>query len=91
MSRADDPNADSAFDPNALVQALADARYGHLQRRLCTAEEPMALADKDRFRWGHPDAVSQGPFFNLERFLCPHCTLMFTCVPAPLGQGQARH
>lgn len=66
-----------------LVQALTELRYGHLERRVCTAELPMAAADKDRYRWGHPDAVSEGAFFNLERFRCPNCGLTFTCLPDP--------
>ena len=70
-------------DPNDLIQALNDAQYGHLMRRLCTAEAPMAMADKDRYRWSHPDAKVLGPFFNLVRCECPHCGLNFTCLPPP--------
>lgn len=41
----------------------------------------MPQADKDRYRWSHPDAEVLGPFFNLTRARCPHCGLAFTYIP----------
>lgn len=66
---------------NALVQALADVQYGHMERRICTAASPMAMADRDTYRWGHPDAKQVGTYFNLITCACPHCGLRFNCVP----------
>lgn len=64
-----------------VVRALTERRYGHLERRTCTAEAPMQEADKDKYRWGHPDAVQTGTFFNLNTYTCPHCGLSFNAQP----------
>ena len=69
------------IDASALVRDLTEARFGALERRFCTALSPMQPADKDRYRWGHPDAVILKPFFNLVLCECPHCKLAFTCLP----------
>lgn len=76
----------ASLDPNDIIRAMAEARYGHLPRRVCTADSPMAQADKDAYRWGHPDARELGPFLNLVRCACPHCGLEFTCLPRPAGE-----
>lgn len=70
-----------SLDPNDIVRAMAQMQFGHLERRVCTAEAPMQATDKDRYRWGHPDAKTLGPFFNLIKCECPHCGLVFTCLP----------
>ncbi len=67
----------------AFALALSEARYGHLPERVCDAASPMPMAEKDACRWHHPDAVEDGPFFNLVRCTCPHCGLSFTCLPRP--------
>ena len=54
-----------------------------LERRYCTAEEPMPEADKDKYLWGHGDAKEVGPFFNLTLYECPNCKLSFTAVKQP--------
>lgn len=48
-----------------------------LDPRACTAEEPMPIADKDRYFWIHGDAVDVGPFFNMRLYTCPHCGRTF--------------
>lgn len=68
-------------DLNWLVRQIANDRYGHLERRVCTGDSPMVMEDKDRFRWGHPDAVEVQPFLNLVICRCPHCGLTFSCLP----------
>lgn len=73
----------------ALIQRWLDAAaalaYGHLERRVCTAAAPMPLADKDQYRWSHPDAVEQdlgnNPFCNAVPYECPHCKLFFMAKP----------
>lgn len=69
------------MNPNDIARAVRDLRYGHLPRRTCTRDAPMPQADKDRYRWSHPDAEVLGPFFNLTRARCPHCGLAFTYIP----------
>ena len=54
-----------------------------LERRYCTAEAPMPREDKDKYQWGHGDAVDIGPFFNLRLYECPHCRLTFHALPRP--------
>lgn len=66
---------------NDVVRELVEIRFGHLPHRTCTAESPMRLEDKDKYRWHHPDAIEDGPFFNLVKCTCPHCELIFTCLP----------
>lgn len=66
---------------NDLAVALYREKYGNLERRICTAEAPMAEADKDKYRWSHPNAIYREPFFNLALYECPHCKLMFHAVP----------
>jgi hypothetical protein len=56
-----------------------------LERRYCSADSPMAMADKDRFQWGHPDAAAVKPFFNLVIYRCPHCNLYFHAPARPEG------
>jgi len=68
-------------NPDALVRALHVVMQGHLQRRYCEADAPMDWADKDKFMWGHPDAVQVGTFLNLSTYKCPHCNLTFNCLP----------
>jgi hypothetical protein len=54
-----------------------------LERRYCEAGSPMPMADKDRYQWGHGDAVFVEPFFNLGLYKCPHCGLTFhAAIPA---------
>jgi hypothetical protein len=54
-----------------------------LPRRYCEAASPMPEADKDRYQWGHGDAVFVEPFFNLGLYKCPHCGLTFhAAMPA---------
>lgn len=48
-----------------------------LSRRWCTADSPMAPADRDSYQWGHPDAVDVAPLYNLMIYTCPHCGLTF--------------
>lgn len=52
-----------------------------LPRRHCTASEPMKMADKDSYQWGHPDATYVSDFFNLAIFQCPNCGLTFHAPP----------
>lgn len=52
-----------------------------LERRYCTAEAPMPMADKDKYQWGHADAVDVGAFFNLRLYTCPHCKFTFHAPP----------
>ena len=73
--------ATNPFNPNDLVRDIVETRYGGLERRVCTADAPMQAVDKDRYRWGHPDAVEVQPYFNLVLCHCPHCDLSFTCLP----------
>jgi hypothetical protein len=61
-----------------------------LERRECTADAPMPIADKDKAFWIHHDAVDVGGFFNLSLFTCPHCNLTFHALPRP-DPGQAQH
>jgi hypothetical protein len=72
------------LDPNDIVAILNELQFGHLQRRVCTEDSPMAMADKDRYRWTHPDALELGPYLNLVKCECPHCGLAFTCLPRPV-------
>lgn len=65
----------------AYVRGLHKARYGHLEHRFCSKVAPMPDADRDRFRWHHPDAVMLGPLLNLVECRCPNCGLKFTCFP----------
>ena len=55
--------------------------YTPLPRRTCTADEPMRHEDRDRYQWGHPDAVEVMPFFNLVVYTCPHCKHTFHAEP----------
>jgi hypothetical protein len=64
-----------------LVRDMAEARYGHMERRVCTAEHPMKPEERTLYRWGHPDAVPIEPFFNLYIYECPHCKLAFHSYP----------
>lgn len=48
-----------------------------LPRRYCTADSPMAQADRDAYQWGHPDATAVAPWYNLTIYLCPHCGITF--------------
>jgi len=64
-----------------LVRSLNDLQFGHLEHRNCTAESPMPEADKDKYRWHHPEAKEGMPFFNLVVCTCPHCGLSFSCLP----------
>jgi hypothetical protein len=48
-----------------------------LPRRYCVKDSPMPMADKDKYQWGHPDAVDVGPFLNLRLYRCPYCDLTF--------------
>lgn len=48
-----------------------------LPRRYCEAGNPMPMADKDKYQWGHPDAVEVAPLYNLMIYRCPHCGLHF--------------
>ncbi len=66
---------------DTIVRMFTAMKYGHLERRCCTAGSPMAEADKDKFMWGHPDAKAIEPFFNLVRYECPHCKLSFNASP----------
>lgn len=54
-----------------------------LPRRYCEAGAPMPMADRNRYQWGHPDAVEVRPFFNLVIYRCPHCQLEFHAAPRP--------
>lgn len=54
-----------------------------LERRYCEAAAPMPPEDKDRYLWGHGDAVAVRPFFNLVLYTCPHCQHTFTALPRP--------
>jgi len=69
------------IEPDALARALHNAMHGHLERRYCTADEPMPPEDVKRYMWGHPDAVQVGTFLNLVTHTCPHCKLTFNCLP----------
>jgi hypothetical protein len=74
------------IDPDYLVRLIRQAQYGHLQHRFCTVDAPMPMADKDRYRWSHPDAdvIGQVPAANrLDLCRCPHCGLTFTSFPRP--------
>jgi len=73
-------------DLDTLMRLLNEGMYGHLQRRTCTADAPMAEADKDRYRWSHPDAefLGMAPTANpVEICRCPHCDLTFNTFPRP--------
>jgi hypothetical protein len=73
-------------DPDQVARQAHQALYGHLERRMCTAEAPMPMADKDRYRWSHPDAEVTGraPAINrVDLCRCPHCGLSFTSFPRP--------
>lgn len=73
---------DSAhFFAASLAEAMGQARYAHLERRTCSADAPMDHADKDTYRWSHPDATAIEPYFNLMLYECPHCQLCFTALP----------
>lgn len=69
------------MDPNDVIRVIHKAKHGHLERRYCTAEAPMPLTDKDKYMWGHPDAVVLAPYFNLVLYQCPHCQLTFKALP----------
>ena len=72
------------MDGDYLARYFNDLLYGHLERRVCTREAPMPEEDKDRYRWGHPDAVVLGrvPVANsVIACRCPHCGLTFTTFP----------
>jgi len=75
-----------SLDPDYLVRWLREQLYGHLERRLCTADSPMASIDVENYRWSHPDAtvIRRLPAANVV-FLChcPHCGLTFPTLPAP--------
>jgi hypothetical protein len=63
-----------------IVEDLTRLKYGHLEIRICTAESPMPMEDKDKYRWNHPDAVKLRNFFNLILRECPNCGLTYTCL-----------
>lgn len=65
-----------------IAVALGRAKYAHLERRVCTKDAPMPMEDKDKYRWGHPDATFVQAFFNLHTYQCPHCQLMFNVAPS---------
>ena len=58
-----------------------------LARRYCEIRSPMPIADKDKYQWGHPDAVEMAPFFNLMVYECPHCKHVFHAEKRPGGTG----
>lgn len=66
---------------DALIAHMHQQRYGHMERRFCTADAPMPMEQKDVFRWSHPDAQPVRPFFNLMIYECPHCKLTFHALP----------
>lgn len=69
-------------DPDYLARLVHKAIHAHLERRYCSAEAPMAMADKDSYSWGHPDSeVLESGLGGLVRCRCPHCGLEFTCFP----------
>jgi hypothetical protein len=73
-------------DPDLIARVLHQRLYGHQERRYCTAEAPMPECDKDRYRWGHPDAevIDRLPTANhVDLCRCPHCGLTFTSFPRP--------
>lgn len=75
-----------SMDPDYFTRMLNQQMYGHLERRMCTAEAPMPEADKDRYRWSHPDArvIGRLPTANsVDLCRCPHCGLSFTSFPRP--------
>jgi hypothetical protein len=75
------------FDPDSFARAMHERLHGHQERRVCTADAPMPEADKDRYRWSHPDAeVGErvSIFANVVNLCkCPHCGLTFTSFPRP--------
>lgn len=86
----------SELSTEALARLLHQLRFGHLERRECSAAAPMPEADKDRFMWGHPDASETDRFLagnELIVYHCPHCGLNFTafpprsCVSSPTKNG----
>jgi hypothetical protein len=75
-----------SIDPDYLVRLLAQMQYGHLEFRVCRPDAPMAMEQKDDFRWYHPDAVEVGEIVVANRLIvchCPHCDFRFTCLPRP--------
>jgi len=73
-------------DHDYIARAIHQHLYGHLERRVCTADAPMPEVDKDRYRWSHPDArvIGRPPTANVvEVCCCPHCMLTFTSFPRP--------
>ncbi len=46
---------------------------------ICSKEQPMAMEDRQKYYWSHPDATFLRPFFNLGLYQCPHCNLTFHC------------
>jgi len=69
-------------DPlNDILRHFSDLQYGHLEHRTCTEASPMPAADRDIYRWHHPDANELGPFFNLVLCECPHCNFIFASFP----------
>ncbi len=73
--------ADEKLIADQLIRMLHAAKYGGMVRKICTEAEPMPMAEKDQFRWSHPDGKVIKPFFNLVLCECPHCKLVFTCLP----------
>lgn len=73
-------------DPDLVARGIHQRLYGHMERRVCSAEAPMPLADMGLYRWSHPDAVVLGrvPARNaVDLCECPHCGLQFTSFPRP--------
>ena len=63
------------IDPDYIARLIHQQRYGHMERRVCTAGAPMPEADKNRYRWSHPDAIEtdqQVPTVN--KVVVCHCT-----------------
>ena len=75
-------------DPDYLARLINEQMYAHMERRFCEAGAPMPEADKDRYRWSHPDAVvlddPTPPLAHaVDVVRCPHCGLTFMTFPRP--------
>jgi hypothetical protein len=57
--------------------------YTPLPPRVCSADAPMPVEDRDRYQWSHPDAEEVMPFFNLVVYTCPYCKHTFHAEPRP--------
>lgn len=58
-----------------------------LERRDCTAQAPMPMADRNRFYWIHADAADVGAFLNMRLYTCPSCGFTFHAPPRTPDQG----